>query len=181
MLHVEVLFTPFSSSNDITFSGTCSLIGNVAGKGGAIYAAESKMKVNDDISLMIMSSTAHEIGGGAYLRRSVLTCHYCSVTAFLCNNGIKKGGGIHAINSLIKVLFDRSSHVKSAINFTENRSKMGGGVYLESSAELIVVKSDAIYNGTITTYNFHFVSNLATEHGGAVYVADERNFEACSG
>ena len=164
-------------NNDITFNGTCSLTDNTARIGGAIYASESKLKVNGNT--MIKSNTANDTGGGVYLYRSDLICQHNSTIKLFHNDGSLKGGGIHAINSLIIVLYDRSSSLGSSIHFIENTAQMGGGVYLESSAELKVVKrGEANEMEKNLIYNLRFVLNKA-DYGGAIYVADETNFETC--
>ena len=161
---------------DVTFYGICNLTDNTAVEnGGAICAtSDSTLNVHDELTLLY--NTANDSGGGVYLYRSKLNCHLNS-TLKLLGGGAVKGGGIYAINSLVRVFSNRDSFIESSINFTENMAQKGGGIYLELTAEMHIIKLGNDYTRTI--YSLHFISNSA-DYGGAVYVADETNFKICA-
>ena len=96
----------------------------------------------------------------------------------LKNKANSNGGGIFAINSIVAVFSDRDSNTTSLTDFRNNTTEKGGGIYLELAAELHVIKSGNNYTKTI--YNYHFFANSASANGGAIYNADETNYEICS-
>ena len=135
--------------------------------------------------ITISRNTVSDSGGGIYLYRSELNCQDESTVEFLSNGAIERGGGIHAINSFITVFFNRSSFMdglKSSVNFTNNTAQMGGGVYLETTAEIrIIKKGDYLDDLNMDKMiNVFFTKNSASQ-GGAIYVDDETNFEICTG
>ena len=125
----------------------------------------------------MMSNNAYESGGGIYLYRSKLNCQFNSTIKLISNKAVGKGGGIFAIYALIKIFSDRDSKVESAILFDGNTAAMGGGICLELATELQVIKSGNDYTKTI--HNLRFIENSAT-YGGAIYNADETNYEICT-
>ena len=163
--------------SDVTFFGSCNLTENaVYSKGGTIYATgDSLLKANG--VLTIMYNEANDSGGGIYLYRSKLNCQLNSTIQLIGNEAAGKGGGIFAINSMVKVFSDRDSSTESSILFERNTATMGGGIYLELATEVHVVKSGNDYTKTI--YNLRFVENVAS-YGGAIYNADETNYEICN-
>ena len=54
---------------------------------------------------------------------------------------------------------------------------MGGGIHLELVTELFILKSGNDYTKTI--YNLRFIKNSA-DYGGAIYNADETEYEVCA-
>ena len=88
----------------------------------------------------------------------------------LGNKAAEKGGGIHAISSLIKV-----DNPGSSVQFTANDVNVGGGVSLEVNAKLYILKS---YYSRYSNPALFFTANSAY-YGGAVYVADETNSGTC--
>ena len=163
--------------SDVNFFGFNNLTENtVDSKGGAIYfTGDSILNVNGDLTMMF--NNAYDSGGGVYLYRSKLNCQFNSTIKLHGNKAVEKGGGIFAINAIVKVFSNRDSSVESAIIFEGNNASMGGGVYLELATELHVIKSGNDYTKTI--YNLHFIENSA-RYGGAIYNADETNYEICA-
>ena len=51
---------------------------------------------------------------------------------------------IHAVNSQITVYCDRSHRQQASINFTENKAQRGGGICLESAAQMRIEQISAI-------------------------------------
>ena len=163
--------------SDTNFFGLCNMTNNVVlDKGGTIYATGDSL-INVQGELVIMFNKAYNSGGGVYLYRSKLNCQFNSTVKLIGNNAVRKGGGIFAINAIVKVFSNRDSSVKSSIVFEGNTAALGGGIYLELATELHVLKSGN--NHTKTIYNLRFIENSAS-YGGAIYNADETNYEICT-
>lgn len=148
--------------------------------GGAIQATESKWHVYGE--LLLANNTAMDSGGGAYLYRSELNCKNHSIIRLLDNSAIKKGGGIHAVSSLITVDISTGS----SVHIIRNDTFIGGGVCLENNAKLYALKPTEKlhqfyydYKYSDSYYAMLFCDNLAT-YGGAVYVTDETNSGTCN-
>ena len=166
---------------EISFYGMCRMINNTAQNGGAITALRTKLNVYNQAT--VMNNNARLTGGGAYLYNSELICQHEGTLTFSENIASKRGGGIHAISSFITRIHDT---IPSSLLFTKNVADMGGGIYLESNAE-IHVTTDYIIEGVefepvnTTTFNLKFAENSAQYYGGGVYVADETNIGVCTG
>ena len=170
------------TQSNVHFRNTCELSHNLASYGGAIYGIDSTIEVSTNVQIMFNS--AFVLGGGAWLQYSKLTVQYSAVLDVVNNTAATKGGGIYATNSRITVLlnreFDLDSIRGSAISLTNNSAKLGGGVYLELASELFIDKIGFFYNRSAAKRcNFCFISNHANL-GGAIYIADETNYEICS-
>ena len=172
--------------SDVTFHGLCNLTHNSAGTGGAIYAVESTLYVTNPAVLSLSLNTANDSGGGAYLYRSTLSSGYASVTNISDNKAIGNGGGIHAISSVIASIqsFRKGSRwpFQTLIFFTNNSASKGGGLYLESAAQLRLQKvSDNVYLREEELNTSIYITSNSAQYGSAVYVADETYFDVCSG
>lgn len=162
MFKVRGAITSFQS--DVLFYGKCTFYNNYAQDGGALNAVESKVHTHGEV--LMKGNMANNSGGGIYLYQSELNCHGNSTLKLKNNTACMKGGGIYAISSSIKVVHD--GHHKSTVIFKRNRAMMGGGIYLEASAKLYVLKSN---NKHRSTASLQFKENSAKE-GGAIYVND---------
>ena len=161
----------------LTFLTNTLFAHNRAKYGGALFAVVSVitfMARSDQLlptflqpGVTISNNTATITGGGVYLYHSTLTVKHghCFVTG---NDGSGKGGGIHAINSDIKLKPPNSDGNYSLV-IEENKAQLGGGMYLEGASKLIVYLS----NSTI-----RFKGNTA-DHGAAIYVDDSTKFDTC--
>ena len=172
--------------SEVAFYGRCNLTDNSASTGGAIYAVESTLYVVNGAVISINLNTANDSGGGMYLYRSTLSHGYASVTNILGNKARGNGGGIHAINSMI---VSTQSYRKGSgwpfqtlTFFTNNSASKGGGLYLESGAQLRLqkVRDNVNLREDKLNTSIYFISNSA-HYGSAVYVADETYFGVCSG
>ena len=163
--------------SDITFFGLCSIMGNFATRNGGTIFASSNSILNVYDRLDVMNNTANDSGGGFYLFHSTMINQFNSTVTFMDNRAIENGGGIYATISVLIVLSDRDSPMETSVHFTNNTSKMGGGIYLALTSQLYVIKSGNNYTRTI--YNLYFTANSAN-YGGALYVADETNSEQCA-
>ena len=160
----------------LEISGKTDIENNTASIGGAIYAIQSSLYTFNVTT--VTSNTASDSGGAIYLFHSELHCMKEGTLNMTDNRAEYNGGGIHAINSLITVHHDRSYSRESGMYFVTNEAKRGGGIYLESIAQLRVKKS-----GTVAikkSIEIYFTHNKATENGEAIYVKDETYFDVCS-
>ena len=180
------------SLQEVGFVGHCNLTYNYAGTGGAIYAVESIISlVHSDFSswsvqLYVAFNNAIDDGGGIYLYHSTIISHPINNVVNISSNWANnKGGGIYAINSLITCIqVYKKGHIwphQNLMIVANNSARKGGGLYLESAAQLRVqyvndtpvISSEVNLNTTV-----YFTSNLA-EYGSAVYVADETYIDVC--
>ena len=175
----EIGGVAFILQSQITFCGTCNLTDNYAASGGALHATESSLIMYDDSEMVVMSNTANGTGGGLYLYRSQLECHKRNTFNVLDNKAKSTGGGIHAINSLITVYVDRRSSKPASMNLIKNSAQRGGGIYLESAAQIRIQKTQSINDNVINKVSMFFKSNSA-DYGEAIYVADETYFDICA-
>ena len=177
---------------DVQLYGFCKLIQNSAGTGGAIYAMESTFSVlygNHDMILYNISialNIANDSGGGIYLYRSSFIFHPIGHIVNISNNtAINNGGGIHAINSLITCTelytgMEEWPH-QNLLIFSYNKAHKGGGLYIESAAQLRVQKvKDSIHVEKISQPSISFLSNSA-QYGEAIYISDETYLDVCDG
>ena len=163
----------------VNFHGTAFFINNDAKNGGAIQATESKIYVHDVMT--VTDNSAVKSGGGMHLDMSELHCQFNSSFTLSGNSAIEKGGGIHAFGSIINIngnlihSNNTNSFTTPGVFFIENRSKKGGGLYLEMNAKLYILKS-MLYSRP--HYSVNFVGNSA-DYGGAVYISDDSNSGLC--
>lgn len=161
----------------VIFQGQSNLSDNTAEYGGAIHAIASKLYIHSGTHI-ISNNRASESGGGVYLFLSELKCEF-SCKIVITGNLAEKGGGACAIASIVTVVYG------SLINFTENIANgHGGGIYLEVSAKLniLIVHEPARLNVDLeySKHSLLFINNMAGEHGGAMYVADETESGTCN-
>ena len=165
------------SRSELTFDGNCIFKSNLASNGGAIYATETIVSINSELS--VISNVAKENGGGLYLYRSPLNCNYGSRVNVSSNRANFSGGGIYTGNSLITVFENRTSlrQNRSSVKFFGNSAQKGGGIYLMSASQLRIYKTGErlIDNNSKILY---FDSNSA-EYGEAIYVSDETYYDVC--
>ena len=169
-----------TTQSRVHFRNTCKLLQNLASYGGAIYAIDSTIDVDKNVSMTFNS--AFVLGGGALLQYSKLIIQYDAILDVINNTASTKGGGLYTTNSRITILLNRESgFIKgSAVSFINNSAKHGGGVYLELASELFIEKIGLFHNSSVAKRcNFCFISNHANL-GGAIYIADETNYEICS-
>ena len=166
----------------VMFNKTSMLMYNQADNGGAVYASESKLYVYSE-SVTISENRANYNGGGAFLFLSELNCQLKSVLQFSSNSATYKGGGIHAISSIIEAhvrynqCLDRCKNYSGAsVHFTKNRAELGGGACFEANAKLYILKEEWSQS---YGYSFTFEDNSAS-YGGALYVSDETNSGTCA-
>ena len=156
--------TGFQST--VTFNGDSEtiLLNNLARQGGAILAIESTIMSYGTTT--IASNTATDSsGGGMSLEQSDLDIRgSCTMS----NNHAMRGGGVHAKSSTITV------YQQGTLQFTNNNAENGSGLYLEVNPKLYILKEYG------SSGNLLIFTGNHGNYGGAVYVADDTNFGACS-
>ena len=175
--------------SNVFFDGECNLEHNHAKNGGAIHSIDSKLNVNGDVTTAHNTATAS--GGGVYLSTSELNCQQKSTFVFYSNAAMFKGGGLHAISSLINASSNLRhlyhiddqylDYTGTRLNFTNNEAKFGGGLSLEANAKLIYRKYDAIpYGVEYFDANTTLFTGNSADYGGAVYVDDATISGTCA-
>ena len=156
--------------SNVLFDGECLFENNHAENGGGIHSIESNLFVGG--SMTLVHNQALTNGGGIYLSQSELSCGQQSILNITSNTATNRGGGIHAIGSIV-----RSTTIdESNLRIVNNSAKAGGGLYLETDAKLYIHKLTDINGGDQAV---HFINNMA-EYGGAVYVDDHTNTATCT-
>ena len=130
------------------------------GNGGAVYASDSNLQISNLIN--IRNNSASISGGGVYLRNTTLKVNGNN-TYIAYNTANFSGGGLHASNSSIMI--------NGTVHFSNNRAENGGGISLEGT--------DRLYGLSTSNDTLNFSLNIATYHGGALYVNDSSNTEFC--
>ena len=162
------VITSFQSTVIFGSGSTTQFINNQARDGGAILAIESTITMYGKtvIASNNMTLIANSSGGGISLKQSRLDIKERSV---IVGNSADRGGGIHSTSSTIAVFQPGTLHV---IN---NNARLGGGMYLEVNSKLYVLMIEEYRY----EYFLVFIGNHAN-YGGAAFVADSTNSEACS-
>ena len=167
--------------SEVFFEGRSVLMLSHAMNGGAIHSTASRLYMRG--SVLISSNTATDSGGGIYLYQSELNCISGSILELHGNRARGRGGGVHAIGSIISVEYRYLDVLKnytgSRTNFIENTAgNAGGGIYFEANAKLnILMFTDYIcdFPEIVVT----FTANSADD-GGAIYVADDTYPGVCA-
>ena len=146
------------------FGGINELAENEAANGGGVYANQSRVITIANSFTRMSSNTAILAGGGMYLTSSALEIE--QNTLFITKNRAVKGagGGLHASNSSITI--------EGVLHCANNQAKNGGGFSLERYTRL---HGKSAKNDSIA-----FLSNTASDHGGALYIDDETNPDMCA-
>ena len=130
------------------------------GSGGAVYAIHSNLQMSG--FLKVRNNSASVCGGGMYMRNTTLEVRGRN-THFVYNTAKLSGGGLHASNSSIII--------SGTVHFVNNKAENGGGISLE--------ENDRLHGLSASNDTLNFTSNIATYHGGALYVNDSSNTEFC--
>ena len=158
-----------SLHSTIIFNGKTSFLNNQARQGGAILAIGSRITLHGTMTIANNTATDNvSSGGGVSLQKSVLDIKgNCNIS----DNYAMRGGGVHAKSSTINI------HQPGSLHLMHNRAVNGSGMYLEVNPILYFIKDDVFKDNN--PRNVMFSGNSAN-YGGAVYVADETNYGACS-
>ena len=168
-----------SFQSEIVFMGRTNLMYNRAMRGGAISATQSKLYMYGDIT--VSHNTASVSGGGIHAYQSEL--NFKENVNISRNNANDRGGGIHVISSTTSLSDGCNTYIGG------NHAKRGGGMYLESSAKVYLLKTEEnlcecdnvpdvfMLNTSCTTLLIH---NNTADYGGAVYVDDDTNSGTCN-
>ena len=151
--------------SNIILKGICQFKNNSAEKGGALNVIGSMVDVHGKVT--ITTNRATVCGGGMYLYHSSLTSREDSTLTLFHNKGTEKGGGVMAISSSITINVNNSENI---MNIAHNKAENGGGFYFKLNTVFTILKSDPnTSHHEIVLFN----SNLAHEHGGAIYLSDD--------
>ena len=175
--------TAFKS--EILFYGKILFWQNFAKRGGAIHGTDTKLYLTNG-NVTMTSNTAEDSGGALYLYQSELNCKTRNTLQILDNHATENGGGVCAISSQInvdlrvKTFYDVGKRViylytGSIFLLTNNLATRGGGIYLESSTKLAILKWNSIND---IFYALNFTRNSA-DYGGAMYIEDKTNTDVC--
>ena len=138
-----------SSKSFISFSGVCTLVGNQAKQGGAIYLNQgAQCFVAYGATVIIANNTASSPAGVSHVGIS----HSRTVKWVAPYNG----GGIYLGSHSNLTL-----HSHSTLQILENRATVdGGGIYLSGHSNVILHSQSTL----------QILENRATENGGGIYV-----------
>ena len=161
-----------STLSILTFSGKGVFSKNRAesadGYGGAICSINSIIHVFGDTEFL--NNWAIK-GGGMYLYQSELLCK--NQITFIENCANISGGGIHSLNSFIRL----SS--RGSLLYMRNRAELGGGIFLTRSSKINVQGTSGHYNNYDWARTIRFIHNIAV-YGGGIYIDDEANPLSCT-
>ena len=157
------------SQISLIFFGTCSFEHNAAENGAAIHSSESRIQIIG--GLKVTGNNARKNGGGILLHQSELICQSNSHLTMIDNVAMEKGGAIYASGSTLKIT---AWIQQTLLTIRNNSAKNGGGLYLETSAKIIIVKYSDSYSNLV-----NFTGNSA-DYGGAVFVDDDTLSAACT-
>ena len=139
--------------------------------GGAVYISESKFVMFVDS--WIANNNAKVSGGGIYVYLSILKCH--GNCTFVENSAGQSGGAIHAVSTALFLSSSPRANKRILIHLTfiNNVAKVGGGLYLETTAKLNCIVDN------ISQSKIHFETNTAETYGGAIYINDKTYLGTC--
>ena len=159
-----------STLSVLTFSGKGVFSKNRAhGYGGAICSINSIIHMLGDTELL--NNLAIK-GGGMYLYQSELLCK--SQLALIDNYANISGGGIHSLNSFIRL----SS--RGSLLYMRNDAQLGGGIFLTKSSKINVwgIPASEVYDDPWAR-RIRLIHNTA-QYGGGIYIDDEANPLSCT-
>ena len=161
-----------STLSILTFNGKGIFSKNRAesadGYGGAICSINSIIHVPGDTEFL--NNWAIK-GGGMYLYQSELLCK--NQITFIENCANISGGGIHSLNSFIRL----SS--RGSLLYRRNMAEFGGGIFLTRSSKINVQGTPGSYNNNDWVRTIRFIHNIAV-YGGGIYIDDEANPLSCT-
>ena len=157
----------------VSFSETCTFMGNQADQGGAIYLKRgSQCLIEEGATMVIVNNTASGgiwrgmyilsgNGGGIYFEHSNLTLKAQSTLQIAQNNASQNGGGIYLSYHSNIIL-----HSQSTLQILENRAtESGGGIYATASSINLHFKP-LIDSSQTSDSTMFFYGNRASEGGG---------------
>ena len=131
-----------------------------AGSGGAIYASNATVKIENCI---ITDNKAEENGGGIYVESTYTTITNCIFT----NNTAKNGGGIYITKTgPYTYAVEISGGTIGGIGQVNKASRNGGGIYVGASCQLRL--KDSTGSGASSV----LIKNNSAVNGGGVYAAN---------
>ena len=163
--------TAFQST--VVLNGYSHFVNNRAPFGGAIYASYSEIRVHG--KAVIENNTATENGGGVCLLGSKLICQNNSVLQLERNHAYIKGGGMHLLYSSIEIHFSGIKNIANvAVQFINNKARLGGGLHMDSS-RLHIVRDEIVTNFDDNAYYFITIEANTADYGGGIFISDSTN------
>ena len=135
--------------------------------GGAIISINSNIRNHGETTL---SNNRAKKGAGIYLFQSDLRC--TNLLMFIENSANTTGGGIHALNSFIRLTFEGS------LLFMRNRADLGGGIFLTTNSKINIQGIPGLNTGTLWGLRIRLINNSAS-YGGGIYIDDDSNPLSC--
>ena len=163
--------------SDIVFTSTSKLMYNSAVWGGGISVTQSKLYVFGNVT--VSQNSASVSGGGIYAYTSEL--NFRKSIEISSNSAKNRGGGIYAVSTTTSLTDSSSTFIVG------NHAKRGGGICLESSAKIYLLKLEPVCHSFLNVYfcelnGSHIMLHLhrnTADYGGAVYIADDTNSATC--
>ena len=148
----KIMFKENSTSNFIN--------NNARDNGGAILSSQLSELTFEGNSMVTFDSNIANNGGTFYITDSIIMFKEASMSLF-SNNTARQDGGVGYFSLHSKVMFQGITSVK----FINNRALYGGAIFADHSNITIIGNS-----------NLSFVSNEATQDGGAGYFSSHCSF-----
>ena len=153
----------------ITFNANSILSSNEAYYyGGAICSINSNIHLFGDSTF---SNNLAAKGGGIYLYQSELHCK--NQIIFLENHANSSGGGIHSLNSFIRLSL-RGSQL-----YMRNYAELGGGIFLARNSRINIRGIAGLIGEGKWDLRIRLIHNVAF-YGGGIFIDDETNPLSCS-
>ena len=138
--------------SDLTSNANVTFLGNsVKYTGGGVYAINSNMKFMRFTTFTL--NEAYLSGGGLVMRNSSLVCN--GTATFTLNKG---GSDIPSAGGGLDAQDDAVVRFSGNVCFTENEASYGGGMYIDSSSQLVLISPVTI----------NFDDNIARTDGAAL-------------
>ena len=116
--------------SEISLNATDTLYKNSGVNGGAVFSIDSKIFIT---GLVTFSNNNASEGGGVYLHQSEMVCQHSVI--FLENKANVSGGGIKAVSSFIRLLYQ--GYLVFMRNFAQEN---GGGIFLTGNSKITVLR-----------------------------------------
>ncbi|MDO4805775.1 MAG: MBG domain-containing protein [Coriobacteriales bacterium] len=176
------------TGGSLTVNSGAQLIGNKAlsGNGGAVCSGANVIVRGSVGGAEAGEGNAAVNGGGIYMQSGTTFTMY-STGEIMNNVASADGGGLYSLGTT------RISGGKVSLNKADDHTGLGGGVYAGETGSITISGSPqlvgnwasqggAVYDGGAVTMAGGTISgNVATNKGGAVFVADGKTFTMTGG
>ena len=153
--------------SEISLNATVTLYKNSGVNGGAVFSIDSKIFIT---GLVTFSNNNASEGGGVYLHQSEMVCQHSVI--FLENKANVSGGGIKAVSSFIRLLYQ--GYLLFMRNFAQEN---GGGIFLTGNSKITVLRQG--YTENKWALRIRILNNSA-DYGGGIYIDDSNSVPCVS-